>query len=410
MQRTAARETRSSLFTVITLILLAVAFTGNAHATMNDGETDSRISLMERSLVDLSDRTKSDAPLWSIADRMKEHSVPGVGIAILENGRIIWAKGYGVRSAGGGDAVDADTVFSAGSVSKLVNAALVLRMVQDGRLDLDADINQYLTSWKVPESEHSRSTDVTLRHLLSHTSGFSQHGFRDFEPGEPLPTVLQTLDGLPPAKHDPVRLLFEPGSAMKYSGGGITVSQLLVEDVTGLSYARAAQTHVFEPLDMARSTFVNPLPPTHGNIARAHDENGKPRALPVGYESMPELAASGLWASTTDMAKFIQALLQDTAFLNDGLRQDMLSREARSWHGLGPRINGSGDGLFFHHGGSNNSYQAWVEGHPASGNGLVVLTNSRGGRMLAYEVRIAVERAFDWPIHFPDDFDEPEFD
>jgi len=410
MRRTVNRKVRVSLSAIAALTVHAIAFIGHAHAAMNEGETDPRISLMERSLVDLSDRTKVDAPLWSLGDRMKEHGVPGVGIAILENGAIIWSKGYGVRSAGSSEAVDDDTVFSAGSISKLVNAALILRMVQDGRLDLDTDINLYLTSWKVPESEHTRSTAVTLRHLLSHTSGFSQHGFRDFEPGEPLPTILQTLNGLPPATHDPIRLLFEPGSSMKYSGGGITVSQLLVEDITGLSYARAAQIHVFEPLGMARSTFLNPLPQAHGNIAKAHDKEGKPRAIAGGYEFMPELAASGLWTSARDMAIFIQALLGNKAFLKDESRQDMLSRSPRSWHGLGPRINGSGDGLFFHHGGSNNSYQAWVEGHPESGNGLVVLTNGQGGRLLAYELRLAVERAFDWSIHFPDDFDEPEFE
>lgn len=370
---------------------------------------DARITAIEMGLSDLKDRGKPDAEKWSIEERMAEHGVPGAGVAIIENGEIIWAQGYGVLSARSDELVDKQTVFSAGSISKLINAAVILRLAQDGRLDLDEDVNTYLTSWKAPDNEFTRARKVTLRMLLSHTSGFSQHGFPDFEPDEELPTVLQTLNGEPPAKHDAVELLFEPGSKMKYSGGGVTVSQLVVEDVTGVPYVEAAQKYVFAPLGMTCSTFANPLPAEHGNVAKAHDRKGRPRALPRGYESMPEMAASGLWVSAEDMAIFVRALLLDDEFLSDELRTDMLTRVPLSWHGLGPRLNGSGEKLVFHHGGANNSYQAWVEGHPAQGDGIVVLTNGAGGRLLAYEIRVAAENAFGWSIHFPDDLDEPEF-
>ncbi len=370
---------------------------------------DPRISGFETSLTTLAERTKRGAKHWSISDRMAAYGVPGASIAILEAGQIIWSQGYGVRSANSETTTDSQTVFSVGSVSKLVNAALVLRLVQEGVLDLDKDVNAYLKTWNIPDSKYTQTSKVTLRTLLSHTSGFNQHGFRDFEPGEDLPTLLQTLNGEPPAKHGPIELLFEPGSQMKYSGGGITVSQLIVEEVTGLSYAEAAQRYVFEPLGMTRSTFINPLPPNYGNIAKAHDKKGTPRALPRGYEAMPEAAASGLWTCADDMGLFIQAMLGNTAFLSDDLHTEMLTRQFKSWHGLGPRLNGSNEGRVFHHGGSNNSYQAWVEGHPATGNGIVILTNGQDGRQFAYEVRIAVERAFGWQIRFPDDYDEPDF-
>ena len=371
---------------------------------------DARIVTFETMIPALEDRADPNAPVWSISDRMGVHGVPGASVAIIQNGEVVWTQGYGTVSALSGEPVDEETVFSAGSVSKLVNAALILRLVQDGQLDLDEDINSYLTSWQVPESEFTRERNVTLRSILSHTSGFSQHGFPDFEPDETLPTILQTLNGQSPAKHDAVELFFAPGTRMQYSGGGITVSQLVIEDVTGMSYADAANEYVFRPLGMTRSTFESPLPESHGNIARAHDREGTARALPRGYESMPEQAASGLWTGAGDMAIFIQAILGDTEFLSDPLRQEMLTRMPRSWHGLGPRLNGTGETSVFHHGGANNSYQTWVEGHPAQGNGFVVLTNGAGGRMLAYELRIAAERAFDWPIHFPDDFDEPDFE
>lgn len=395
---------------------LAEQQSGNAESGQNAivsgaaAAIDPRILVFENAVKALDDRTQPDAQDWSIAERMIANGVPGAGVAIIENGKVIWARGYGVLSASSDAPADHETVFSAGSVSKLINAALILRLVQEGQLDLDEDVNAYLTSWKVPENAFTRTRKVTLRALLSHTSGFSQHGFPDFEPGEALPTPLQTLSGEPPAKHGAVALLFEPGARMKYSGGGITVSQQLVEDVTGMAYGDAARKYVFNPIGMKRSTFANPIGADHGNIAKAHDREGRPRALPRGYEAMPEIAASGLWTSAEDMAKFINAILCDGEFLSDALRSDMLMRVPLSWHGLGPRLNGSGEKMVFHHGGANNSYRTWVEGHPATKNGFVVLTNGQSGRTLAYELRVAAERAFGWTINFPDDFDEPEFE
>lgn len=372
---------------------------------------DARIIAFETSIRKWDERGKTDADRWSISQRMATYGVPGASVAIIHKGELVWLQGYGVQSANSSEQVDPQTVFSAGSVSKIINAALILRLVQDGTLDLDEDVNSYLSSWKVPTNKYTAQTKVTLRAILSHTSGLSQHGFRDFQPGEKLPTAIQTLNGEPPATHKPVSLIFEPGEKMKYSGGGVTVSQVLVEDVTGLSYLDAAQKYVFSPLGMKRSTFSNPLPETHGNIARAHDENGKARALPRGYEAMPEMAASGLWTSAEDLAIFIQALLMDdSAFLTPSLREDMLTRVPQSWHGLGPRLNGTEEKSVFHHGGANNSYQTWIEGHPAQGNGFVVLTNGEDGRRLAYELRVAAEESLGWPINFPDDYDEPSFE
>lgn len=370
----------------------------------------SAIAEFESSLPKLSERDDDHLKRWTIAERMQANHVPGAAVAVIRQGEIVLEAGYGTAAAGSEAAIDEHTVFSAGSVSKMVNAALILRLVQAGKLELDVDVNQYLKRWQVPDSKHTRSAKVTLRSLLSHTSGFSQHGFGDFLPGEALPSALQTLNGERPAKHGPVELTFAPGSAMDYSGGGITVSQVLVEDVTGLAYEQAARAYVFEPLGMLRSSFVSPLPEDYGNIAYAHDSKGRRTALPRGYESMPEIAASGLWTSAHDMALFVLALMEDDAFLSADLRADMLTRVPRSWHGLGPRLNGSGDDLVFHHGGANNSYRSWIEGHVAQRDGFIVLTNATDGRNLAYELRLAADVAFDWSISFPEDYKEPHFD
>ncbi|MEO1201892.1 MAG: serine hydrolase domain-containing protein [Pseudomonadota bacterium] len=382
-------------------------------ATVAGAETlradDPGVVAFETGLIDRMQRGEEHAPRHTIEARLAHYGVPGAAVAIFEDGEIVWQRGYGTRLAGADEPVNADTVFSVGSISKMVNAALVLRLVAEGRLDLDTDVNEYLESWQVPESLYSRDEAVTLRRILAHTAGFNVHGFADYQPGEPLPTTVQILEGSGPAKNDPVRLTFEPGDHLDYSGGGITVSQLVVEDVTGMRYADAARKYVFEPLGMSRSTFENPLPADHGNIARAHDDRGRPTALPRGFEAMPEQAASGLWTSANDLARFVLALLDDEAFLPQSLREDMLTREANSWHGLGPRINGAGETLVFHHGGANDSYRARMEGQVATSSGIVVLTNGTEGHWVHSEIRKSAEDAFGWRIKSDGGFEEPEF-
>jgi CubicO group peptidase (beta-lactamase class C family) len=394
----------------LTFVLLFIPNTAVSNALTND---DPRIEVFETGLIDRMKRGKKEAKKWSIEQRLIAHEVPGVSIAIIEKGKVIWSKGYGTRLNGSNLPINSQTVFSVGSVSKMVNAALILRLVSEGKLDLDKDVNIYLKSWKVPKNIFTNQNKVTLRAILSHTAGFSQHGFRDFQPHEKLPSTIETLMGISPAKHKAVRLQFVPGERMAYSGGGITVSQLLVEDVTGLSYEEAASKYVFEPLGMTRSTFVNPLPSNYGNIARAHDEFGKPAALPRGWESMPEMAASGLWTSANDLAAFNIALLTsgktETSFLSNSIVEDMMTRVSKSWHGLGPRLNGEEKTRVFHHGGANDSYRAWIEGHLNSGNGIVVLTNGTDGHWIHSEVRKSAEDAFGWVVKSDGGFEEPDF-
>jgi CubicO group peptidase (beta-lactamase class C family) len=341
------------------------------------------------------------APAWSLAERMAHHGVPGVAIAILHEGEIVHAAGYGVRAADTSDAVDADTLFSVGSISKVITAAISLRLVARGVIDLDRDIGAYLTSWSVPPLQDAPAPAVTMRMLMSHTAGFNVHGFRDYQPGEPLPTLVQILAGEAPAKNQPVRLELTPGAQMDYSGGGVTVEQLVLEDAGRAPFEQLARAQVFEPLGMRRSTFENPLPASRGNIAKAHDRFGRSRALPRGWEAFPELAASGLWTSASELAAFVRSLILSyrgaSDFLPRPLAIDMMTEVSPSWHGLGPRLNGWGDTRIFHHGGANDSYMAWIEGHLETGHGLVVLTNGPGGGELYDEIRGAVADTYGWP-------------
>ena len=379
---------------VVTALLAASLFAGPAFA---GGPEAGVFAALEHGLRPSTLKSGEPLPGWSLKERMAHYQVPGVAIAILKDGKVVQAAGFGVREAGTQDSVDADTLFSVGSVSKVATAAITLRKVAAGKLDLDRDVNTYLTSWKVPKAPAFATDKVSLRMLMSHTSGLTVWGFDDYLPGEKLPTLVQTLDGVAPAKNAPVRIDFEPGTRMRYSGGGVTVEQLVLENTTRKPFETLARDELFQPVGMRRSTFVNPLPARLGNIAKAHDKDGQRAALPRGWETFPEQAASGLWTTANDLGALVGALLASYqgkgGFLPRPLAVQMMTEVTPSLHGLGPRLEGEGQTRVFHHGGSNDSYRAWIEGSLETGDGMVMLTNSPGGTQLMVEIRNALSDA-----------------
>ena len=350
-----------------------------------------------RPTISVQNRT---SPNWTLTDRMDYHNIPGVAVAIIENGTVVFTKGYGVLSVGADAQVTKDTVFSVGSVSKIITAATTLKLTEQGKLDIDRNVDDYLMSWQIPQSKHRGGAPITLRMILSHTAGFSVHGFEDYFPGEAIPSTLDILSGRPPAKSDPVEIVFQPGSRRQYSGGGITVEQLILTDVMKQTFEDVTQMIVLHPLGMNRSTFMNPLPASHGNIAKAHDIEGKAVALPIGWPTMPEKAASGLWTSAHDLSIFVAALLNshngEEEFLKNATAKEMMLEVSPSYNGLGPRINRSHSQTSFNHPGANDNYRAWIEGNLETGDGLVVLTNGTNGFSLITEIRNAVADTYGW--------------
>ncbi len=346
----------------------------------------------------------SAAPQWSLLERMARHKVPGVAVALVRNGVVVAAEGFGVRTAGTQDSVDENTLFNVGSVSKIVTAVTALRLVAAGTMELDRDINHYLTTWKVPPLPASPRAVVTLRMLLSHTSGLSVSGFADFAPIGAVPTMLQTLNGEAPAKNEPIRLLRAPGLLNEYSGGGFTVAQFAIESVMRQQLQEVTLRQVFEPVGMRRSTFSDPAAGTL-NIAKAHDANGEVTAAPRGWERFPQDGASGLWTTANDLAAFVGAILRSYrgsgTLLPKSTAVAMLTEVSPSWHGLGPRLDGAGMTRVFHHGGSNDSYHAWIEGYPETGDGFVVLTNGANGARLRTEIRNALSDAIGHGVNPP---------
>jgi CubicO group peptidase (beta-lactamase class C family) len=329
---------------------------------------------------------------------LNRHNVPGVSVAVVHNGHIDWAAGYGVRESGTTHAVDTTTLFQAASISKPVSAVVALRLVADNELDLDEDVNHRLQSWKVPESDLIRERPVTLRGLLSHSAGLTMHGVPEFAANAEVATLAEILDGELSGASEGVRLFAKPGTTFRYSGGGYIVLQVLLADVTGRPFAELAREMVLTPAGMSSSTFVQPLPEDlRNNAAVGHLGDGAP--LQGLWHTLPEQAAGGLWTTPTDLASFMLAVWrsyhgQSDALLPQPIARTMLTRQVGDF-GLGFSL--PSEGVFrFQHGGGNAGYRCHMVLSVEHPNGAVIMTNGDAGEAVIWEVFGAIARAYGW--------------
>ncbi len=325
---------------------------------------------------------------------LAQHKVAGASLAVVQKGEIAATYGYGVAQPN--RPVTARTRFQAASISKTVNALAILKLVEAGEFKLDNPVNERLKSWKLPENALTAATPVTIRMLLNHTAGTTVHGFKGYRPGAPLPTLIEILNGAPPANSAPVRVDWPPGKTFHYSGGGTTVLQQMVIDVTLGKYPLVVNNLVFELLRMRESNFGQP--PAASDLSRCafgHDGDGKP--LPGGFMVHPELAAAGLWTTAHDLALMVIGIIRSRAgksgaFLTQTLATEMLT----------PGLGNSGLGTFitvkdrFWHNGGNVGYRSLYVGDPASGNGVAVMTNGDNGEPVCNALRDRVAAVYGW--------------
>lgn len=372
----------------------------NAPSSVISAEASNLIRQVEQGLVPLNVPQDSMLPTMLIEERMRHYRVPGVSIAIIHNGRVEWARGYGVTEAGGSQPVDTATLFQAASISKPIAAIAALRLVEQGHLVLDEDVNPRLASWQVPENEYSHEEKVTLRRILSHTAGLTVKGFRGYAPGEPVPTLRQVLTGAPTANSPAVRVGAMPGSVQRYSGGGYTVAQLLMSDVSGRSFADLMNDLVLRPTQMVHSTFAMPLPGALASLAATgHGPNGAPMA--GQWHVYPEQAAAGLWSTPCDLARLAIEVQRSAAGREGGVLSPAMTRQMLTRHGgpygLGFNLVGEGDGRIFRHSGANMGFRAQLVAYTATGQGAVVMTNSDSGAELADEIMRSIAVTYGWP-------------
>jgi CubicO group peptidase (beta-lactamase class C family) len=335
-----------------------------------------------------------------IAAGIKDHGIPGVSIAIIEKGEIVKAKGYGFTEKDGTNPVTADTLFQAGSVSKPVAALGALRLVEDGRLALDGDVNRWLKQWQVPENEFTKDEKVTLRRILSHSAGLTVHGFPGYPISSNLPTTIQILDGMEPANTTAIRCDTKPGSAWRYSGGGYTVMQQMMTEVTGKPFAGVMKDTVLAPLKMTASTYEQPLPKDRISFAASgYGSDGK--AILGKWHVYPEMAAAGLWSTPSDLARFAIGIQQaadgkSNPIISQSLAREMLTVQ-KDGFGLGWFLEGTGESRFFSHRGRNEGFDTYMVARIGSGQGMVVMINKNDDTGALMRIFTAVSNEYKWP-------------
>jgi CubicO group peptidase (beta-lactamase class C family) len=347
----------------------------------------------------------------TLSDRMKQLHTPGVSIAVINDFEIEWTQGFGVADSRTNREVTPDTLFQAGSISKPVFALAVMRLVQEGILNLDEDVNTYLTSWRVPMNGNWQPR-VTLRHVLSHTSGMTAQSYYGYDISASIPTTIQVLNGEFPANSEKVEVTVIPGLHYRYSGGAMVVGQQVLVDVLQKPFPDIMRELVFEPLGMNNSTYQQPLTPELDKIAAtAHPINGT--SLGGKYMIYPELAAAGLWTTPTDLAKMgieLMGALHDRhpAVWNKETIQEMLRPQTAQSEGssglllgLGFAGKGTDEGAYFFHGGTNIGFVAEMRFYRATGKGAVVMLNSNEGDLLRNELMRSIGQEYDWADVFP---------
>jgi CubicO group peptidase (beta-lactamase class C family) len=395
---------RSTFILMLSSTLLA-APARTCVAQTQDPALEERIHRVENGL--LPPVLAKGVPGWTLKERMEAYQVPGVSIAVFKDFKIDWAKGYGLKDVATGEPVDAKTLFIAGSVSKPVAAMGALRLVQEGKIALDTNINRFLKSWKVPDNEFTKTQKVTLRRLLSHSAGTTVHGFRGYAPGEEVPSLVQILDGVPPANSAPIRVDAVPGSRWLYSGGGTTIVQQAMIDIEGKDFPAIMKRTVLDPLGMSSSSYEQTLTPERlAHAAAGHSAGGAP--VPGKRYIYPEMAAAGLWTTPTDLAKFAieiehSAQGKSNKVLNKDMSRLMVTPQIAISDGQNMAL-----GLFldnndryFEHVGVDEGFICRLYASKEGGYGAAVMTNSDSPGQLIREIMRSIAKEYGWEDYLP---------
>ncbi|MDV7695568.1 beta-lactamase family protein [Chryseobacterium soli] len=371
-------------------------------SAQNESSLKNEISKVESGLMPAV-RFEGD-PVWTIESRMKYYHIPGVSIAVIKDSKVIWSKTYGVADEDTKVPVNSKTLFQAASMSKPVSAYAALKEVKMGKINPDADVNTYLKSWKVPENEFTKEKKVTLKNIVSHTAGLTVSGFLGYEAGQPVPTLLQVLNGQSPANSPGITVDKAPGSPYRYGGGGYCVMQQMLIDIEGKDFATIMKEKVLVPLDMKNSTYTQPLPEALSQwAATAYSANGS--KVQGKYHTYPEMAPAGLWTTAEDYAKFVidlQNTLNDKShtIISKKIAEEFTTPFIDPFMGLGIFIENKSGQVYFSHGGDNEGFSGKFIGNKTNGDGMVILTNTNKPMFIEELIR-SVATVYEWPNFVP---------
>ena len=398
MRRHPSKFSLSHAIAIVAVAVAGLAAVVLAKETKGSGQTSPQLQRVESLVVELP-VASGEAPLrLSLAELMKTYNVPGLSVAVIENFKIVDVKGYGVIAPGSTTPVTPKTLFQAGSISKPVAATGALWMVERGQLSLDEDVNKRLTTWKVPDNEFTTTEKVTLRRLMSHTAGLTVHGFPGYDVDAPVPTLVQIFNGEKPANTAPIRVDTVPGTKWRYSGGGVTIEQQLMIDVSGKRFAAFMRENVLDRIGMSDSSYEQPLPAARA-ATTAGGAYGDGKAVHGKWHVYPEMAAAGLWTTPTDLAKFaIEIALSKQGKSNRVLSQKMTQEM------LTPVMNDVGLAFFldkdnpgqFGHNGADEGFQALLTMNSETGNGVAMMADSDNGISVMDAVLRRVAQDYGW--------------
>lgn len=322
-------------------------------------------------LHSLSTPAQIDEGINYILDR---YNVKGASVALIQDFNLLWAKGYGITDAENPVPVSKNTLFDVASISKPVSAVAIMRVLHAKGISIDTEANDLLTSWKIEENQFTDSVKVTVRYLLSHRGGINVDGYRGYIAQDTLPTLLQVLNGIPPAENPKVEVIQTPGQSYMYSGGGYYILQQLLEDVTGESFRITLKNDLFDIIKMNNSTFrQDSLEKYYESVASAHY---KGTLIKIKRMQFAGLAAGGLKSTAGDLATFLSEIQRSlkgksVRVLDQESAKELIFPESPNY-GLGFMLRDN----FFGHGGANVGFLSTMAAHVENGYGIVVLTNS----------------------------------
>lgn len=354
-------------------------------------------------LIDLPAAKPGDVPGFqeyldqAVPESMEKHNIAGAAVGLIHDGKIVYLKGYGFADAAKEVPVTENTLFQAASISKSLTAWGIMNLVEQEKLELDEPVSTYLTRWELPPSKFD-ANGVTIRRLLSHTSGIANvGGYTGFGPDESLQTLEESLTSPKDADEKGVRLVRQPGTRISYSGGAYTLLQLVIEEVTNLSFEEYMKNEVLTPLGMDQSSFTPDLAMAE-NLSVVYGKDGAPSPSRL----FTAKSAAGLYTTAHDLSAWAVAMIpssensQGGQVLNPETVQEMFLRQADVnspfTYGLGYMVQ---EVLFtdltevFHTGTNLPGWCSVVSTVPEEGEGLVILTNSPGGAALRHEIRSA---------------------
>lgn len=339
----------------------------------------------------------------TIEERMAKYQIKGLSIAVIHNYKIAWAKGYGWADEAEKKPVTTKTLFEPGSISKTLNAVGILKLVQDKKLDLNTDINSYLTSWKFPYDSLSKGKKITLTHILTHHAGLSVHGFPGHDIKGPIPSIYEILDGKKPSFTPAVRSEFEPDIKFQYSGGGTSISQVILTDITKQAYDIWMYENVLKPIGMVNSTYAQP-PSKEMQLLCASAYNRDGTAIQNKFHVYPEQAAAGLWMTPSDLANYIidmQLAYKGNAskLLNAEMVKLHLTPYKNSEAAMGTFIQDLDGAMYFEHSAGNDGFCGEFIGSIEDGNGIVIFLNTENFKIIP-EIVNSVAKAYQWKNYY----------